>query len=269
MPHWSLDDIPWDQFDRSKVDPDILKVVKAAGLTEYNARHYTRYLCNVFHDDARFQGYAETWAEEEVQHGLALGRWAEMAEPGYDFQAAFKMFTEGYVIPTDVDASIRGSRTGELLARCVVETGTSSFYSALADATDEPVLKAICRHVAADEFRHYKLFLDSMKTYQVAEKAGLFYKLKVAVGRLKEADDDELAYAYHCANQPGQPYDLKLCNAAYGIRAYGYYRFGHTQHAVAMVMKAIGLKPRTWLGRTITGWAWKTIQKRAALPRPA
>jgi len=56
---------------------------------------------------------------------------------------------------------VRGSRSGELIARCVVETGTSSYYTAIADATDEPLLKTYAGHIASDELRHYKLFYTS------------------------------------------------------------------------------------------------------------
>ena len=31
MKHWTLDDIPWERFDRSRVDPEVVKIVKAAG----------------------------------------------------------------------------------------------------------------------------------------------------------------------------------------------------------------------------------------------
>ena len=71
--HWTLDDIPWDRFDPDKVDPEILKVAKAASMVEYNGGDYATYLCNVFADDPAFQAAAKAWAAEEVQHGLALG----------------------------------------------------------------------------------------------------------------------------------------------------------------------------------------------------
>ena len=32
MAHWTLDQIPWDQFDPSKIDPELVKLVKAAAL---------------------------------------------------------------------------------------------------------------------------------------------------------------------------------------------------------------------------------------------
>jgi len=264
MKNWTLDDIPWASFDPAKVDPDMLRLVKAAGLVEYNAGDYAVYLCNVFGDDPAFQQIARDWADEEVQHGEALGRWAEMAEAGYSFQAAFKRFTDGYKIPLDVNASVRGSRTGELVARCIVETGTSSFYSALADATDEPVLKAICKRIAADEFRHYKLFYTHMKRYDAQEHVGRVRRLMVAVGRLKETDDDELAYAWHAANEPGQAYSRERCNRLYAGNAYGRYRFGHVQRAVGMILKATGFDPQGWLGRQAVKFAWRKMQKRAA-----
>ena len=85
---WTLQDIPWDRFDSAKVNPDIVKVAKAAALVEYNARDYGDYLGNVFHDDADFRGASETWVEEEIQHGEALGRWAALADPSFDFDRA-------------------------------------------------------------------------------------------------------------------------------------------------------------------------------------
>src|SRR3954466_8512734 len=92
--HWTLDDIPWDQLDRSKADAEILKIIKAAALVEYNGRDYATYLCNVFSDDPEFQQVAREWAEEEVQHGAALGRWAELVDPEFSLEAAFKCFTD-------------------------------------------------------------------------------------------------------------------------------------------------------------------------------
>ena len=49
-----------------------------------------------------------------------------------------------------------------MIARCVVESGTSSYYSAIRDATEEPVLQEIAGRIAADEYRHYKLFYDTL-----------------------------------------------------------------------------------------------------------
>lgn len=263
MPRWSGEDIPWDSFCPEKLDPGLLMLVKAASLTEYNAACYTQYLKNVFADDAELAETVNQWQLEEEQHGRMLGRYAELADPSFDFAAAFEMFRKGYVIPVDVSESVRGSRSGELLARCVVETGTSSFYSAMRDATGEPVLRELCRRISGDEFRHYRMFLDGMAKYLRREPLSLFARLKVAAGRVRESDDDELAFAWHCGNGQGTAYDRDNCNRAYARRAYGMYRYDHTERAVGMILKASGLKPEGWLGRGVSRWAFARMQARA------
>src|SRR5690606_32106126 len=154
-----------DQFDRSKVDPDQEKIVRAAAMVEYNAGDYVAYLKNVFADDPDFSEAAVQWGAEETQHGQALGRWAMMVDPDFDFEARFRRFRDGFRPDVEATQSIRGSRSGELVARCMVEVGTSSYYAALGDATEEPVLKAICRKIGSDELRHYKLFYQHLKRW--------------------------------------------------------------------------------------------------------
>ena len=48
MGNWTLETISWDRFDASKVDPEILRNIKAAALVEYNAPDYVSYLKRVF-----------------------------------------------------------------------------------------------------------------------------------------------------------------------------------------------------------------------------
>ncbi|KAA5605155.1 ferritin-like domain-containing protein [Roseospira marina] len=262
MAHWTLDDIPWDSFDPSRIDPELVPVIKAAALTEHNSGHYSKYLCNVFRDDPVFCDQAETWAEEETRHGAALGRWAELADPTFDFATTFDRFAREYVIDTEVAGSIRGSRSGEMVARCIVETGTSSFYSALRDATDEPVLKAICHRIAGDEFRHFKLFYSTLKRYLERENLSRRRRLLVALSRMQESEDDELAFAYHCANTPDRPYSRAASGRAYAARAFRHYRIGHIDRSSAMVMKAAGLSPHGRVGRLFAGALWRYLRFR-------
>jgi rubrerythrin len=257
MKHWTADDIPWDRFDPARVDPEILRLVKAAAMVEKNSADYATYLKNVFPGDRAFASSADQWAAEEVQHGDVLGRWAETADPRFNFAERFRVFRDGYKIPVDATASIRGSRSGELVARCVVEVGTSSYYTSLAAAVEEPVLKAICQHIAADEFRHYKLFYTHLKRYLAAEKPSTFAKLKVAFERIVESDDDELAYAYHAANGEGEAYERRRCANAYAMRAYCYYRPAIVERGIAMTFKAAGFNPRGRLARVVASMAWR------------
>jgi rubrerythrin len=262
--HWTLDDIPWERFDRARVDPDILKVAKAAALVEYNAHDYATYLCNVFGDDPEFQAASVEWALEEVQHGEALGRWAMLADPEFKFDEAMERFRSRYRIDLQADASTRGSRAGELIARCMVETGTSSYYAALGEAADEPVLKAICQRIAADELRHYKLFYTHLKSYLKREDISTLQRLRIAFGRIAETEDDELACAYYSANAaPDEPYVHATYCREYMRRAYSYYRTHHIERAVGMIFKACGLRPQTPLFRVSRRVAWWLFTKRA------
>ena len=63
------------------------------------------------------------------------------------------------------------------------------------------MLKEVAGRIAADEFRHYKLFFETLQK-QDEPDLPLWRKLLVAVTRVNESDDDELAYAYYCANVP-------------------------------------------------------------------
>ena len=180
MARWTLEEIHWDRFDPGKLDPEIVRIVKAASLVEYNGAAYARHLCRIFCDDAEFRQSARRWGEEEVQHGRALGRWAQLADPEFDVETAFARFQAGYQVDFARDTSRRGSRSGEMIARCMVEVGTSSYYAALRDATREPVLREICRYIAADEIRHYRLFRQNLARCLDREPIGLCARLRVA-----------------------------------------------------------------------------------------
>lgn len=263
MKHWQIDDVAWDRFDPSKVDPAIVPLVKAAAMVERNGIDYAIYLKNVFSQDPDFRMATDNWAVEEVQHGDALGKWSMLADPSWDYEGSFARYKAGYQVPIDVDFSVRGSLTGELIARCMVETGTSSYYTALGDATDEPVLEQVCRLIAADEYRHFKLFYDHMKRYLGREKLGMAKRLRIAAGRITESEDDELAFAFHCGNDPvGVPYDHARCIAAYMGRAMSFYRYKHIERSMGMVLKSVGLPPRGRLSGVSTKLAWSLLQRR-------
>ncbi len=241
----------------------MVPLVKAAAMVERNGMDYAVYLGRVFADDPDFRRASDHWAVEEVQHGDALGRWATLADPGWDFLAAFERYRSGYKLPLDADASVRGSRTGELIARCMVETATSSYYTALAEASAEPVLKQVCKLIAADEYRHFKLFYDHMRRYLAREKLGMVSRLRIAAGRITESEDDELAYAFHCGNDPeGVAYEHERCTAAYMGRAMGFYRHSHVERSMGMILKSVGLPPRGRLSAGATRLAWALMQRR-------
>jgi rubrerythrin len=247
---WSLSDIDWARLDPSAVEPDLLAAVKTAALVEANSADYVVYLHNVFHDDSEFKQAASQWGVEEAQHGAALGRWAESVDPNFDFNASLARFRAGYQVPLDSSVSVRGSPAGELLARCVVESGTCSYYAALRDFTTEPVLRQICQRIAQDEAHHYQL----LKTHYARYPApGRLARLKIALGRVVETSDDELGYAWYSANdahrEPVVAYDRKRSTASYQRIATGMYRESHMRTLIHMIANAMDLRLRRGLVR--------------------
>ena len=272
---WTLEDIPWAEFDRSKVSPELLSAVKAAALVEFNAPDYVSYLKRVFRDGSPATLAAiDQWGCEERQHGRALGRWAELADPSFRLDEAFNRFHRGYRpahLESNQDLSVRGSRRGEMIARCVVESGTSSYYSAIRDAAQEPVLREIAGRIAADEFRHYRLFFETLNEQDEPELK-FWQRLRVAIGRIGESDDDELAYAFYCANIPAadeirRPYVRKSFARQSYLASMSVYRPHHIRKLAQMVAKAIGANPNGWLTRCASALLWQILRMRAGLSR--
>jgi hypothetical protein len=268
---WTLEDVDWSVFDRAKAQPWMIAAIKAAALVEYNAPDYVSYLKRVFKDAGPVTINAiEQWGCEESQHGRALGRWAEMADPTFNLEAAFARFRAGYQpahFADDAATSIRGSRRGEMIARCVVESGTSSYYTAIRDAAQEPVLKEIAGRIAADEFRHYKLFYETLQE-QDEPDLPFWKKLLVAIGRVTESDDDELAYAYYCANVSAadsgrQPYERAHYSRLATQTGLKIYRRNHINRLVQMVAKVVGAAPHGRLAKLGGALLWRMMRLRA------
>ncbi len=268
---WTPDDICWEKFDSAKAETWMVEAIKSAALVEYNAPDYVSYLKRVFPDPA-FHPVIEQWGAEETQHGKVLGRWAELADPHFKLEEALSRFRAGYR-PAHFESmeptSIRGSRRGELIARCVVESGTSSYYSAIKDATEEPVLQEIAGRIAADEYRHYRLFYETQKS-QPEPELSFWKKLRIAIGRMTESDDDEISYSHYCAIVPAdqvaaKPYDRRT----YSRNLFGHtlriYRRRHVQKLTQMVAKAVGADPQGSLVKLAAAAIWRMLCVRAGM----
>src|SRR4029077_13404641 len=143
----------------------------------------------------------------------------------------------------------------------VVESGTSSYYTAIRDATGEPLLKEIAGRIAADEYRHYKLFYDTLHKQDEPDMP-FWRKLWVAVSRVRESDDDELAYAYYCANvrreeEAAKPYDRATYSRLAARTGMTIYRRQHIQKLVQMVAKVVGANPHGVLANWGGALLWR------------
>jgi hypothetical protein len=250
MAHWGLEDLKWSEFNPEKVEVHLLAQAKGAALVESNADDYVLYLRRVFAEDEEFLRQIDGWGEEEKLHGAALRRWCELADPSFDYQLAMSRFREAYRIPLEVQVSVRGSRARELIARCVVETGTTTYYTALRDACQEPVLREICRRIAGDEVRHFQMFLRHLnERYGGEEGLGWVERGRTILARVLEIEDPELPFAYFAANsgEDLEPRKIESYSTRYMSEVAGLYHRKHFHTAVPFFCKVAGVRPRPWM----------------------
>ena len=94
--------------------------------------------------------------------------------------------------------------------------------------------------------------------------SGCWRRLRIALGRVIEAQDDELAYAYYAANETALPYDRRRYSRAYARRALAVYREAHIARAVKLTCKAVGLAPNGNLSHAATRLASTALRCRVA-----
>lgn len=247
--HWTLDDIPWQAVSREAVAQSeaYFYLVAAASLMESATDLYTANLIDYFADDGEVTSWLKHyWLPEELQHGRALRRYVEIAWPEFDWEPARQRFVEEF--RPFCDTALEPTRSQEMASRCVVETGTASYYRTLSRASPEPVLATLTRHIADDEVRHYKHFYRYFRKYRDLETPQRTAILPALWRRLRMTGGDDsfivLKHVYSTGH-PGEPFDRKVyrgvrrtCRTA--VREH----FPH-EMSVRMLLKPLGLGPRT------------------------
>jgi len=261
-PHWKLSDIAWDQFDPSKVDEGVLSALKSAALVEHNSPDYVSYLSAIFSDHPDIVKAIKVWGDEERQHGEALSAWIKKADPDFDFARALEAFKSLYQVDMNDGVSRRGSPAGEMLSRCVVESATSFFYTAIKDQTEEPCLKQICQLIARDEFAHYQMFLSIMN--ELGGRPNALSLMKIAIQRIHELGDEELASAFYASHFYGHKipeseipdFDVKVFSSVYESRSVAVYQKDHAYRMSSMIARALGMKPFGRIMKTLQPVIW-------------
>jgi hypothetical protein len=261
--HWSVSDIPYDAIDREQIkrNPDLLYLVTAASFIEITSDLYTRSLVAYFEGDPPVQRWlAERWEWEELQHGEALKRYVQAAWPELDWEGAYRGFYADYA-PLCAVSSLGPTRALELAARCVVETGTSTYYSMLAEASPEPVLGGIAARIARDEQRHYNLFHYHFRRWAAKEGTTRRDVLKALWGRVREVDQEDIYYAYKHAFHAQHP-DREFTDALYTKLRSQYVPMARRHYpyrrAAKMLVQPLRLDPPLQAAATalVAGGAW-------------
>ena len=247
-PSWSVDDIPYHAlaYDQVRDDQRLFHILASASFIEITSDLYTHNLVEFFHDDREVVEWLEgRWEREELQHGAALKRYVQTAWPDFDWEAAYKLFIAEYSQCCTVDR-LASTKTLEMAARCVVETGTATFYRMLSDLSREPVLKRLAAEISADEVRHYKHFYRYFQRYRSLEQPSRVAILRTLLNRAAEVEAEDAFYAFKAV--------FRVCNpdAEFHKSDYAAYRDGavqltksHFPHgmAVKMLLKPLDLNP--------------------------
>ena len=245
---WAIDEIPVGDIDRDQVrnDRQLLCLLAAASYLEITAHLYTGNLVAFYRGDDQITAWlSEEWQLEELRHGAALKRYVETVWPEFDWNAGYRGFFADYSRCCTVER-LAGTRTLELAARCVVETGTATFYRALSEMAAEPVLKEMTARISSDEVRHYKhfyhFFLHRRDREGVSRRAvlGTLWQRATAV----DVEDAFLAFKHvFLASTPNAEFhvaDYDAFRAAVRRRGERHYPHGM---AVRMMLKPLELNP--------------------------
>lgn len=242
---WFVDDLPFGQIARERVaeDADLFYFVAGASFVEITSDLYTHSLVEYFAGDEAVTGWLrQEWEPQELQHGAALRRYVEAVWPGFDWAGAYGEFRLAYA-PLCKPELFGPTRGLELAARCVVETGTATFYTMIRDLTDEPVLRQLASLIRTDEVAHYVHFFQYFKRYRDEENLGRGRITRSLLGRVAEIDSEDAWFAfrsiYHVAadgTDAERAYHQYLQRAHDRMRVY--YPF---DMAVTMLLKPLAL----------------------------
>ena len=247
--HWTLDDSPWRLIRRDAVaqTEGFFYLVAAASLMESATDLYTENLIEYFADDEEVTSWLEKyWLPEELQHGEALRRYVQIAWPEFDWEPARRRFVEEF--RPFCDTALEPTRSLEMASRCVVETGTASYYRTLSRASPDPVLAMLTRRISEDEVRHYKHFYRYFRKYRDVEAPRRAAILPALWRRLKMTGGDDsfiVLKHVHAAHHPGELFDIGVYRRVRReCRQLVRNHFPH-QMSVQMLLKPLGLGPRT------------------------
>lgn len=239
---WNYTHIDYNavECDRIRGNDALFRLVAIASFIEITSDLYEKNLAEFYGDNEALRFWlADTWEPEEIQHGRALRRYIAAVWPEFDWETAYDGFRKEYGAMCTVGA-LESTQAGEMVARMVVETGTSTFYKALqayAEALEEPVLAQIAANISKDEIYHFEHFEAAFLHYNETQKLSRTEITRIIVGRLREASDEDIRTALKHI-QPGDAFEtLHAWMKGYAKKYYPY------SMAVKMLMRPLQLNP--------------------------
>ena len=153
---WNMaHDIPWDDFDGSKLTDEQAYTIKMNAITEWAALPATEMFLRDNRDDSDFCAFMSVWFFEEQKHSLVLIEYLRRFRPE--------------LVPTEDELhKVRfefdpAPAMETLMLHFCGEIRLNHWYRRAAEWHTEPVIKAIYQIVAQDEARHAGAYLRYMR----------------------------------------------------------------------------------------------------------
>lgn len=153
---WNMEtDIPWQDFDRSKLTDEQAQTIKMNAITEWAALPATEMFLRDNRDDSDFSAFMSVWFFEEQKHSLVLIEYLRRFAPD--------------LVPTEEELhKVRfefdpAPPLETLMLHFCGEVRLNHWYRCAADWHTEPVIKSIYKVISQDEARHAGAYLRYMK----------------------------------------------------------------------------------------------------------
>lgn len=153
---WNMGtDIPWHEFDGSKLTDDQAYTIKMNAITEWAALPATEMFLRDNRDDSDFCAFMSIWFFEEQKHSLALIEYLRRFRPE--------------LVPTEEELhKVRfefdpAPAMETLMLHFCGEIRLNHWYRRAADWHTEPVIKSLYKTIAQDEARHAGAYLRYMR----------------------------------------------------------------------------------------------------------
>jgi len=168
---WNLaDDIPWDEFDGSKLTDEQAITIKMNAITEWSALPATEMFLRDNQHDSDFSAFMSIWFYEEQKHSLALIEYLRRFRPDL---APTEEELHAVRFPFDPAPPLE-----TLMLHFCGEIRLTQWYRRASEWHTEPVIKKIYETISKDEARHAGAYLRYMR--RAVEKEGVSAMLAFA-----------------------------------------------------------------------------------------
>jgi hypothetical protein len=160
---WTLEsDVPWHEYDASRLTDDQARTVKMNAITEWAALPATEMFLRDNHGDSDFCAFMSIWFYEEQKHALVLMEYLRRYRP-----ELVPSEDELHAVRFEFDPA---PALETLMLHFCGEVRLNHWYRRASEWHTEPVIKRIYELIARDEARHGGAYLRFMK--RAIERSG-------------------------------------------------------------------------------------------------